>query len=119
MGLNNNKAKGLCSQVLLLYVLILLALYSYRPHRVLSVFELPNLVDSRGVHRHGGREFVGGLLGALGGMLLDLGAFSVFGFYSIQLLVICGPIGLLVIYLMKNNLLSAAILCGGRPLGIT
>lgn len=52
-------------------------------------------------------EFVGGLLGALGGMLLDLGAFSVFGFYSIQLLVICVAIGLLVIYLMKNNLLSS------------
>ena len=61
------------------------------------------------------------LLGALGGMLLDLGAFSVFGFYSIQLLVICVAIGLLVIYLMKNNLLSAAILCGGTALflGIT
>ena len=61
-------------------------------------------------------EFVGGLLGALGGMLLDLGAFSVFGFYSIQLLVICVAIGLLVIYLMKNNLLSAAILFGGTAL---
>ncbi len=123
MGLNNNKAKvyavKYCS-----YVLILLALYVLQTTPgFLSVFGIkPNLVIPAVVciaMVEG--EFVGGLLGALGGMLLDLGAFSVFGFYSIQLLVICVAIGLLVIYLMKNNLLSAAILCGGTALflGIT
>lgn len=80
--MNNNKAKvyavKYCS-----YVLILLALYVLQTTPgFLSVFGIkPNLVIPAVVciaMVEG--EFVGGLLGALGGWLLDLGAFSVFGF---------------------------------------
>ena len=117
MGLNNkNKVYAV---KYLSYVLIILGLYVLQTTPgFLSVFGIkPNLILPAVVciaMVEG--EFIGGLMGAYGGMLLDLGGFSVFGFYSIQLMVICVAIGLLVIYLMKNNLLSAAILCGGTAL---
>lgn len=118
---NKNKVYAVkyCSYVLLILALYVvqttpgfLSVFGIKPNLVLPAVVCIAMVEG---------EFVGGLLGAFGGMLLDLGAFSVFGFYAIQLMVLCVAVGLLVIYLMKNNLLSAAILCGGAALflGIT
>lgn len=58
-------------------------------------------------------EFVGGLFGALGGMLCDLASYTIFGFHAIFLLIICTGVGLAIIYLMKLNPLNAFLLCGG------
>jgi len=58
-------------------------------------------------------EFIGGLFGVLGGLLCDMASNAIFGFYSIQLLVICVTVGLLIIYLIKNNELNALLLCAG------
>ncbi len=55
------------------------------------------------------REYAGGLLGALGGMLCDLSSNSYFGFYGIMLLLIGTVIGLLCEYLVQRSLYSAYI----------
>lgn len=63
-------------------------------------------------------EFVGGLFGAYGGLLCDLGSYTIFGFYSILLLIICTATGLAIIYLMKQNRLNAIIIGGGAMLAL-
>ncbi len=58
-------------------------------------------------------EFAGGLLGAYGGMLCDLGSYTIFGFHAILLLILATATGLGIIYFIKNNRLNAIFLCGG------
>ncbi len=58
-------------------------------------------------------EFIGALYGALGGMLCDMGASTFYGFYTITLFLYCTGVGLVLIYLMKNNVQSAVICCLG------
>ncbi len=57
-------------------------------------------------------EFIGGLYGALAGLLCDTAAFSLFGYDGIFVLVCCVAAGLLVIYLLRQNLSSAFMLVG-------
>ena len=52
-------------------------------------------------------EFVGGVFGALAGMLCDLGGFFLFGFDAILTLVFSAVSGLLTIYLLRRNLRNA------------
>lgn len=56
-------------------------------------------------------EFIGAILGAFGGMLCDMSAYTFFGFFSITLFLYCIATGLFIIYLMKNDLKSGVILC--------
>ncbi len=48
-------------------------------------------------------EYVGGLLGALGGLLCDFCADSIFGFNSILFVVLCCAAGLGFIYLIRST----------------
>ena len=48
-------------------------------------------------------EFTGALYGALGGMLCDLGANTFYGFYTLTLFLYGAAVGLMLIYLMKND----------------
>jgi rod shape-determining protein MreD len=55
-------------------------------------------------------EFAGGLYGVFCGLLLDFGAFTLFGIISV-LMLICGvATGLLTIYLVRDGLRSAFLL---------
>lgn len=53
------------------------------------------------------RELVGGVFGAIGGMLCDVTAFTYFGFNAILFLVVGTAVGLLVEYLMQGNRVNA------------
>ncbi len=55
-------------------------------------------------------EFIGGIFGALAGMLCDLGGFFLFGFDAILTLVFSAVSGLLIIYLLRRNLRNAFLL---------
>lgn len=55
-------------------------------------------------------EFVGGVFGALAGMLCDLGGFFLFGFDAILTLIFAVASGLLIIYLLRRNLRNAFLL---------
>jgi cell shape-determining protein MreD len=59
-------------------------------------------------------EFVGGLYGALAGMLLDLGSSRIFGFYSILLFIFCIGAGLAVIYLLHLTWINALMMTWDR-----
>ncbi|MGI6404766.1 MAG: hypothetical protein ACOX0K_11300 [Oscillospiraceae bacterium] len=54
-------------------------------------------------------EFVGGIYGALAGLLCDLGASVLFGFHGLLLALFCIGVGLLVIYLMHCNIRGALL----------
>lgn len=54
-------------------------------------------------------EFVGGIYGALAGLLCDTGGFLLFGFNGFVLTLCCVASGLLVIYLMRCNLLACLL----------
>ena len=55
-------------------------------------------------------EIGGGIIGAAAGILIDINHQSLPGFYSICLLICCAGVGLLVRYLMRNNLVTALLL---------
>ena len=55
-------------------------------------------------------EFAGGIMGALAGLLCDIGSGELFGFNAIILLICCVVSGLIVEYLMKPNLFTAMVL---------
>lgn len=61
-------------------------------------------------------ELSGGLYGLFGGVLCDTGAFHIFGVASIFFLVLGCAVGLLVLYLIQPNFLSALLLTGGFAL---
>lgn len=54
-------------------------------------------------------EFIGGIYGALAGMLCDIGSFLLFGFYGFLTCLFCVGAGLLVIYLVRCNYLSSLL----------
>ena len=58
-------------------------------------------------------EFVGGLFGALAGMLLDMGSFALYGLSSVWMLCCWTAVGLLVIYLLQRTLRVAFLLTLG------
>lgn len=49
-------------------------------------------------------------IGLIAGLLLDFGSSTVFGFYAILTTVICYFCGILVVYLMRNNLVTSMVL---------
>ncbi len=51
-------------------------------------------------------EFAGGIYGALAGLLCDTAGFLLFGFNGFIVALCCIIAGLLVIYLMRNNMLT-------------
>ena len=51
------------------------------------------------------------LLGALGGMLCDMGANTFYGFYTLTLFLYGAAVGLALIYLMKNDRKTAVLCC--------
>lgn len=55
-------------------------------------------------------EFIGGIFGALAGMLCDMGGFFLFGFDAILTLVFSVVSGLLMIYLLRMNIRNAVLL---------
>ena len=55
----------------------------------------------------------GGIAGAVAGFLWDLYSDGLLGFHGLFLLVIGCVCGLLVVLLMRNNLLTATLLCAG------
>ena len=59
------------------------------------------------------KELVGGVYGAVGGMLCDLSAFTYYGFYSISFLLIGAAVGLAVTFLVRDKLSNAVILVLG------
>lgn len=63
-------------------------------------------------------EFTGALYGALGGMLCDLGANTFYGFYTLTLFLYGAAVGLVLIYLMKNDRKTAVLCCLGYTGGM-
>ena len=61
-------------------------------------------------------EFVGGLYGALAGVLLDYGAMTLFGINAMLLLVLGCAAGLISLYLLRSSVLSSLILTGAVAL---
>ena len=55
-------------------------------------------------------EFVGGVYGAVAGLLCDMGGFSLFGFNGFVITVCCVAAGLLIIYLLRCNLWNCLLL---------
>ncbi len=99
------KHTGYALAMLLLYVLQVtprfFSLFGVKPMLIVPLAICIAMVEG---------EFVGGLYGVLCGLLLDFGAFTLFGINSIIMLVSCVAAGLLVIYLMRPGLRSAIIL---------
>ena len=58
-------------------------------------------------------EFTGGILGALAGLLCDLGSFTIFGFNGILVMAGCVAAGLLTFYLIQLKLINALFLGAG------
>lgn len=98
------------------YVLLLLLLYVLQTTpRLFSIADVkPNLLIPAAVciSMYEG-EFTGGILGALAGLLCDLGSFTIFGFNGILVLAGCVAVGLLTIYLMQLKIVNALLLGGG------
>lgn len=57
-------------------------------------------------------EFVGGVYGAVAGILCDTAGGSLFGFNGFFICLFCIAAGLLVIYLLRNNLLGCLLFVG-------
>lgn len=55
-------------------------------------------------------DIAGMCFGMAAGLLIDVGSTAPFGFYGLVNLVICYGCGLLVMYLMRNNIVTAVIL---------
>lgn len=56
-------------------------------------------------------EFAGGLIGAFAGILCDMGGITIFGFNGLIMLVSCAVCGLIIIFWLRRNVLSALLLC--------
>ncbi len=65
-------------------------------------------------------EGAGIWIGLAAGLLMDMSAGGVFGFNGLMLMIICYISGAMVVYLMRNNLVSAMVLgiCGMLLLGL-
>lgn len=61
-------------------------------------------------------EFIGGLYGALAGVLCDLGGYTLSGFNAAVLLACCVAAGLLVIYLLRPGVINFVLLLAGTLL---
>ncbi|MDL2233669.1 hypothetical protein LJC63_08865 [Ruminococcaceae bacterium OttesenSCG-928-L11] len=55
-------------------------------------------------------EFLGGIYGALAGLLCDIGGFLLFGFNGFLTCLYCVGVGLVIIYLLRCNLLGGILL---------
>lgn len=55
-------------------------------------------------------EFIGGIFGLFAGMLCDLGAFSLYGFYSILLLAAGAATGLIVVHWLHRSYRGALLI---------
>lgn len=55
-------------------------------------------------------EFLGGLYGALAGLLCDLGAVTLFGFNAVIITASCVSVGLAVIYLLRPAMINYVLL---------
>lgn len=49
-------------------------------------------------------------IGLIAGLLMDLGSSTVFGFNALILMILCYVCGILVVFLMRNNIVSAMVL---------
>lgn len=98
------------------YVVLILLLYVLQTTpRLFSIADVkPNLLIPAAIciSMHEG-EFTGGILGALAGLLCDLGSFTIFGFNGILVMAGCVAAGLLTIYLMQLKIVNALLLGGG------
>lgn len=56
-------------------------------------------------------EFVGGIMGGISGLLVDITSSRVQGFSALIFLLLCVAAGLLVEYLIRQNYISFIILC--------
>lgn len=56
-------------------------------------------------------EFSGALLGAFAGVLCDMGSITIFGFNGIVMLIMCAACGLLILFLLRQSMLNAVVLC--------
>lgn len=95
------------------YVLLLLLLYVLQTTpRLFSVGEVKPvlLVPAAVCIAMFEGELVGGILGALAGLLCDLASFTIFGFNGILVLGCCVAVGLLTTYLMQLKLTNALLL---------
>lgn len=55
-------------------------------------------------------ESRGIVIGLITGFFMDLGSSLVFGFYMLMMAIVCYVCGLLVVYLMRNNLVTSIVL---------
>ena len=56
-------------------------------------------------------DIAGMWFGMAAGLLIDIGSTAPFGFYGLVNLIICYGCGLLVMFLMRNNVVTSLILC--------
>ena len=61
-------------------------------------------------------DLTGGIMGALAGLLCDLGSFTLFGFNGLIVMACCGAVALLTIYLTQLKLTNALLLGFGTLL---
>lgn len=109
--MNDKKWVHVAKHMAYIAVLVLLYVLQTTPG-FLTVFGVkPNFVIPAAicVAFHEG-EFVGGLYGALAGILCDLSGFTLFGFNSIITLACCVAAGLLVIYLLRPTVVNFVLL---------
>lgn len=97
----------------LLYALLLTLSYILQSSEIMPAFYMarPTLVINTAIAiamLEG--EIGGGIIGAAAGVFIDISLQALPGFYSIILLICCSAIGLVVRYLMRNNLVTALLL---------
>lgn len=114
----NNKSKILIIKYAL-YVLVMILLYVLQTTpRFLTILDVkPNFVIPAAVciaMLEG--EFIGGLYGALAGILCDLGGRMLFGFNAIIIMASCVCVGLLFIYLLRPGVINFVLLVTGTML---
>ena len=65
-------------------------------------------------------EGAGIVIGLVAGLLMDLSTSSVFGFYALTIMIVCYACGSLVVFLMRNNIVTAMVLafCAVLIIGI-
>lgn len=96
-----------------IYALLMLALYVLQSVPVL--FEVsrvkPNLVIPVAVAIAVWEgEFIGGIFGAVAGLLCDFGGVGLFGFHGMLVMVCCVATGLLTIYLLRPTMVNYLLL---------
>lgn len=111
----NPKNKVLIIKYFLYTILIILLFVLQTTPKFLAVFGVkPNFIIPAAIcisMLEG--EFIGGVFGAVAGVLCDLGGFTLFGFNAIILLIASVAAGLMFIYLLRPGIINFVLMTTG------